>query len=280
MRAVALSLLFIVCIFGALACSAVLLIVQATQRSRQHFKDERAAKARRLRWVADDSEVVLGLPTDDASFAFNFASNMPSSVSSNKCASEATFIRRFCNVRKLSGNALGGLSKKQLRTCCSSSGQPSTTLSFHIFLSHVWAHGQDQMRIIKQRLIEMMPDVRVFLDVDDLKDISELEHYVDSSKAVLVFCTKGYFRSKNCMRELRRATAAQKPLIMVLDLDSAAGALSYPQVKEELLKADASYEKWGFGQQPPMGEDCWTALTAASPIEWNRLGAFQASIYT
>ena len=29
--------------------------------------------------------------------------------------------------------------------------------------------GQDQMRVIKQRLLEMVPDLRVFLDVDDLQ---------------------------------------------------------------------------------------------------------------
>jgi hypothetical protein len=35
---------------------------------------------------------------------------------------------------------------------------------FHLFLSHVWGTGQDQMRIIKQRLLEMLPDVCVFLE--------------------------------------------------------------------------------------------------------------------
>ena len=32
----------------------------------------------------------------------------------------------------------------------------------------VWSTGQDQMRVVKQRLLEMMPDLSVFLDVDDL----------------------------------------------------------------------------------------------------------------
>jgi hypothetical protein len=34
---------------------------------------------------------------------------------------------------------------------------------FHLFLSHVWDTGQDQMRIIKQRLLEMIPELCVFL---------------------------------------------------------------------------------------------------------------------
>ena len=39
-------------------------------------------------------------------------------------------------------------------------------------LHSVWGTGQDQMRIIKQRLLEMIPELSVFLDVDDLEDIS------------------------------------------------------------------------------------------------------------
>ena len=34
------------------------------------------------------------------------------------------------------------------------------------------------MRIVKQRLLEMMPDLSIFLDVDDLEDISDLEGYI------------------------------------------------------------------------------------------------------
>ena len=36
---------------------------------------------------------------------------------------------------------------------------------FHCFLSHVWGTGQNQMRIVRQRLLEMLPGVRAFLDV-------------------------------------------------------------------------------------------------------------------
>ena len=40
--------------------------------------------------------------------------------------------------------------------------------------------------------------------VEDLEDISALEQAVDSSYAVLVIVSAGYFQSKNCMRELMR----------------------------------------------------------------------------
>ena len=47
------------------------------------------------------------------------------------------------------------------------------------------------MRIIKNRLVEMMPGVEVFLDVDDLKEGAGAE-YIDRSSVVLAYCTKKY----------------------------------------------------------------------------------------
>ena len=40
----------------------------------------------------------------------------------------------------------------------------ATKGGYHTFLSHVWGTGQDQMRIVKQRLLEMVPDLAVFLE--------------------------------------------------------------------------------------------------------------------
>ena len=67
--------------------------------------------------------------------------------------------------------------------------------SFHVFLSHVWGTGQDQMRIVKQRLLEMLPDLKCFLDVDDLEEIGNLGAYIKASNMVLLFLSKGYWFS-------------------------------------------------------------------------------------
>ena len=48
-----------------------------------------------------------------------------------------------------------------------------------------------QMRIVKQRLQEMMPGIEVFLDVDDLEDIGDLPKYIQRSKTILIFCSSG-----------------------------------------------------------------------------------------
>jgi hypothetical protein len=64
--------------------------------------------------------------------------------------------------------------------------QPIEPDSFHLFLSHVWGTGQDQMRIVKQRLLELIPELSVFLDVDDMKVSKQLHVQRQSSAKALV----------------------------------------------------------------------------------------------
>jgi len=46
---------------------------------------------------------------------------------------------------------------------------------YHLFLSHVWSSGQDQMATLKRELQLLIYDINIFLDVDDLEDISQLD---------------------------------------------------------------------------------------------------------
>ena len=64
-----------------------------------------------------------------------------------------------------------------------------------------WAQGEEPMRTLKLKLLEMMPDLQVFLDKDDLKDGAGAE-YVDVSRVVLCFCTVKYYLSRACAREI------------------------------------------------------------------------------
>ena len=151
---------------------------------------------------------------------------------------------------------------------------------YHTFLSHVWGTGQDQMRIIKQRLGEMVPDLVVFLDVDDLEVIDDLEGYIERARTILIYCSSGYFKSKNCMRELVSATSKQKPLIALIDPDASRGGLSLEQVHAQLLEADDLYLKWGFNCQHESiqvvrAQALFEHLFAFEQVEWNRIGHFQ-----
>ncbi len=64
--------------------------------------------------------------------------------------------------------------------------RPELTLAkgrkYHLFLSHVWATGQDQVAVIKRQIQMLLPGASVFLDVDDLRDVGELERYIAESQ--------------------------------------------------------------------------------------------------
>lgn len=72
----------------------------------------------------------------------------------------------------------------------------------------------------------MAPGLAVWLDVDDLIHIGDLEGYIRSSRMVLVFCTSGYFSSKNCMRELRMAVKLRKAIIPLVETDPLKGGVA------------------------------------------------------
>ena len=145
---------------------------------------------------------------------------------------------------------------------------------FHLFLSHVWGTGQDQVRIIKQRLREMIPDLFVFLDVDDLEDISNLDSYIDQAQSVLKLCTRGYFQSKNCMIELRAAVVKGKPIITLMEPESKHGGLTKDEIKLHLSECETLWNGWGF-KDGPSGEMLFEALFSQAPVQWERIGAFQ-----
>ena len=113
------------------------------------------------------------------------------------------------------------------------------------------------------------------LVASQLEDISNLQGYIDRTKTVLIYCSNGYFNSKNCMIELRSAVMKGKRIQPLLDPESNHGGLTREQIYDQLVAADANYSKWGFDDDGPKGAELEKALFEQDPIEWNRIGAFQ-----
>ena len=59
---------------------------------------------------------------------------------------------------------------------------------FHAFISHNWGTGQDQARTIKAQLSALVPDLKIWLDVDNMRskagtsatDKEHFEQLIDS----------------------------------------------------------------------------------------------------
>merc|ERR1711951_177925 len=135
-----------------------------------------------------------------------------------------------------------------------------------MFLSHIWGSGQDQCATIKRQLKLLMPDVSIFLDVDDLKDIGALEEYVDATSIIMIFVSKGYFGSKNCLREAVCTVNKGKRITLVHD--SAVYLKSYApleEIKDKLLST-AQLRATIFQEDEPSPREV---------IPWHRIKDFQ-----
>jgi hypothetical protein len=114
--------------------------------------------------------------------------------------------------------------------------------------------------------------------VDDLEEIGDLEGYIDRTSTILIYCSKGYFQSKNCMRELVSTAIKQKPTIALVDPDASRDGLSDQEVRAQLLEdQDGNFAKWGFdAETTPNAQALHDHLFQAEPIEWNRERSHEA----
>ena len=160
------------------------------------------------------------------------------------------------------------------------------------------------MRIVKHRLLEMIPALQVFLDVDgkrcypsllcphaltsaftivcaDLEEIDKLELYVERTSTVIVYCSDGYFRSCNCMRELIASTVKQKPVIALVDPEATKGGLSLDQVHAQLMNAEPEhFPRWNFdAEETPRAQALYDHLFMSDPIDWNRTQSHASELW-
>jgi len=127
---------------------------------------------------------------------------------------------------------------------------------WHLFLSHRWGGAaQEICRVVKQRVCELLPGTRVFLDADDLDDIGKLEEYIDRTQNILILVhgCAGYFTSINCLREIRTSCEKRKPIVLLRDGITIAAARELCPVELRPHAFDAPH----------------------AVIEWHRLGDFQ-----
>ena len=90
--------------------------------------------------------------------------------------------------------------------------------------------------MIKRQLCLLLLGVSVFLDVDDLQDIGELENYIHASSVIMIFVSKGFFKSKNCLRETCSTVAKAKPIALMYD--SVRGGATLEAIKQEECPAE------------------------------------------
>ena len=106
--------------------------------------------------------------------------------------------------------------------------------------SHTWGSGQNQMQALKKELALLVPSLSVFLDVENLTDLGDLEGLIESSEVVLIFLSSGYFSRWNCLREARQTLVAEKEVIVLREVAKMHGGGSMSRIAKELEDPDNS----------------------------------------
>ena len=70
--------------------------------------------------------------------------------------------------------------------------------------------------------------------MDDLRDIGDLELYIAQSMVINVFLSHGYFKSRNCLREVQATVETWKPFMITHEIDTSKGGGSLNEMKVEL----------------------------------------------
>ena len=105
----------------------------------------------------------------------------------------------------------------------------------------------------------MLPGCSIFLDVDDLLHISDLETYIDQSGCILLFLSKGYLRSRNCIREVRATVEKAKPRVHVWEADTTKGGAPLEEIRDRECPADLQE----------------LVFDGTETVQWHRLADFQ-----
>jgi len=154
-------------------------------------------------------------------------------------------------------------SRVQILRLKESGAPPKLTLKagqlWLLFISHIWSTGQDQAATVKRQLQRMLPGISIFLDVDDMQNVADLEQYIEQSACILCFLSQGYLASKNCLREIRAAVSMSKPRINVHEADPRKGGATLTEMRDK--------------DCPPELRDA--VFGGKKPVQWHRIADFQ-----
>ena len=105
------------------------------------------------------------------------------------------------------------------------------------------------MAVVKRRMVQLLPEICIFLDIDDLAEIKDLEKYVEQTGCVLVFISRGYFYSTNCMREAQAACDQKKSVVLLREGNLNRGGITLEDSMKECA-ARPAVRDYLFNERP------------------------------
>ena len=138
----------------------------------------------------------------------------------------------------------------------------STKEGYLAFVSHMKAEAAMEARFLQTELESRHEDEVVFLDSDDLRDLSKLIHHVQQSRRLVLVQTRNVLARPYCILELLTAIESQIPIVCV-----AVGgkpqeiAYNYEEITRLMTWMDTDLEKWNPGAADVLRDHGYEDLT-------------------
>lgn len=115
----------------------------------------------------------------------------------------------------------------------------------------------------------LMPGLKVFLDVDNLSNLHELETLVESSAVVVFFLSQGFFSSGNVLREVRAAVESRRHICVVYETSAMHGGVPLELLR---MQCEGCGDPVVSAATPLLFEDCERVepRAAGRPVAWYR----------
>lgn len=88
---------------------------------------------------------------------------------------------------------------------------------YDLFISHKQLNGGQLALVIKLELLKKSENLSIFLDVDDLNNIHDLEENIKKTKNILLLITEGVLERNFVIKELKTALEYNKNIILLWD---------------------------------------------------------------
>src|ERR1700730_14708359 len=105
---------------------------------------------------------------------------------------------------------------------------------YDLFISHRQDNGDILALNIKLLLLQLNTEISIFLDVDDLKNIQDLDINIRNSNNILLVITKGVFERFFVIEELKAALKYKKKIILIWDREHCPEFPKKEEVPEEI----------------------------------------------
>ena len=180
-----------------------------------------------------------------------------SALENSVAAAPKPGIQRLGRKAVLANRAIKEMNERARRR-----SRESTKEGYLAFVSHMKAEAAMEARFLQIELESLHQDDLIFLDSDDLRDLSKLIHHVQQSRCLVLVQTRRVLTRPYCILELLTAIESQVPIVCV----TVGGkpeeiAYNYEEMTKLMMWMDTELEQWNPGAADVLRDHGYEDLT-------------------